>query len=65
MRAEAPAGGDAVIVDHTQRPEAHMGRIIVIGEGKRMVRIEPAVVGMAAFGAATQGKHGELLISII
>src|SRR3974377_1549748 len=35
--------------------------IIVIGKQKREVRIQPAVVGMAAVAALADGNHGMLL----
>lgn len=49
MRAETLAGRDAIIVDDAQRTEAHVRRIVIISKGKGVMRIQPAVVGTAAF----------------
>jgi len=51
MAAEAGAGRDPVFVDHPQRAEAHLLRIVIIGKGKGMPGIQPAVIRMAALGA--------------
>jgi hypothetical protein len=32
--AEAHPGLDPVLVDHAQRAETHVGRIVIVGEGK-------------------------------
>ncbi|MCY1365470.1 hypothetical protein D9M69_523160 [compost metagenome] len=61
VRPEAAAGGDAVVVDHAQRAEAHVSRVVVVGEGKGVKRIEPAMVGVASFGSAANCKHCGLL----
>jgi hypothetical protein len=52
MGAETRAGLHPVIVDHAQHPVTHVARILVIREREAVVRIEPAVIGMAALGAA-------------
>ena len=57
VRAEARAGLHAVLVDDAQRAEAHVLRVVVVGEGEAVIRIEPAVVGVAAFVGAAQGDH--------
>src|SRR5215470_1923023 len=44
MRAEAAARGDTVVVNHSQGAEAHLTRIVVIAEGKRVVTVEPVDV---------------------
>ena len=49
MRAETLTGRNAVVIDDTQRPEAHLRRVVIIGKGKAVVRVQPAVVGMSAF----------------
>ena len=67
MRAEALSAGDAIVVDDPQRPEAHVGGIEVIGKRERVLRLQPAVIGLAAFLglAKLQGArvdlHGERL----
>src|SRR5882724_10262415 len=47
--AETLAGRDAVIIDDSQRAEAHVRRIVIIGEGERMMRVKPTVVGVTPF----------------
>src|SRR5688572_29597945 len=60
--AEALARLHAVLVDHPQRAEAHVLRVVVVGEGKAVVRVEPAVVGVAPLGAAAQFRgHRKVL----
>ncbi|MNT22915.1 hypothetical protein D3C72_1583170 [compost metagenome] len=56
--AEALAGRDAVLVDHPQHREAHVGGIVVVGEREGVVGVEPAVIGMAALVAGAKGQHG-------
>ncbi|MNR63671.1 hypothetical protein D3C85_1860610 [compost metagenome] len=59
--AEAAPGGDAVVIDHAQRTKAHVIRVVVVGEGKGVKRIEPSMVGVASFGGAADRKHCGLL----
>lgn len=46
---EAAAWGDMVVIDDAERAEAHVGRVVVIGEGEGVTAFEPAVAGEAAF----------------
>src|SRR6185436_2970104 len=55
--AEALAGLHPVLVDHPQRAVAHVPGVVVVGEGERVVGVEPAVVGVAALRAAAQFGH--------
>src|SRR6185503_5788726 len=48
VRGKAAAGGDAVLVDDAQRPEADVLRIVVMAEGEAVFRVEPAEIGFAA-----------------
>ena len=48
MGAKAAAGRDTVFIDHAQRAEAHMLRIVVVGERKAVPGIQPSMVGMTA-----------------
>src|SRR5262249_31838879 len=57
VRAEAGAGRDPVLVDDAQWPELDVLRVEVIGEGKRVIRLEPAVVGIAALVTASDVLH--------
>jgi hypothetical protein len=58
VRAEAGARGNAVFVDDAQVAHAHVRRVVVIGEGKAVVALEPAVVGIAPVGGLAQRDHG-------
>ena len=62
VRAESPAGADAVFVDDAQRAEAHVFRVIVGREGKGVGRVEPAVIGVAALVAVANRDHGESFV---
>ena len=44
VRAEALPGRDTVFVDDPQRSEAHVLRVVVVGEGEGVEGPEPAVV---------------------
>ena len=49
------AGLHAVLVDDAQRPVAHVARVAVVREGKRVAAVEPAQLGAAAVvGTANQ-----------
>ena len=58
--AEARARLHAVLVDHAQRAELDVLGIEVIGEREAVLRLEPAVVGVAALVAASDLVHGYL-----
>jgi hypothetical protein len=57
MGAEAGAGGDAVFIDDAQIAPAHMGRIVVAGEGKAVLGHQPAMVGVAPVGGFADADH--------
>jgi hypothetical protein len=48
MRSEASARCDTIVVEHPKDTEAHVLRIVVIGEREREVRIQPATIRMSA-----------------
>jgi len=48
MRRETFARRHTILVDDAQRGKAHVPRVVIIGEGKRMPGVEPAVIGVAA-----------------
>src|SRR6266849_3313560 len=62
MRADTRASLHPVLVEHAQHAVAHMARILVIREREAVVRIEPAVIGMAALGAASRLDHAGSLL---
>src|SRR5690348_5106196 len=57
VRAEAGARANAILVDHAQRAEAHVQRIVVIGKREAVEGAQPAVVGIASFFGAAQRLH--------
>ena len=57
VRAEAGAGGDGVVVEDAQVAEAHVRRVVVVGEREAVVAVEPAVVGVAAVLRLADGEH--------
>src|SRR5580765_2230355 len=59
MGSEAAAGGDSVVVEDAQRAEAVVLGIAIVCKRKRVIRVEPAVVGVASIGAASNGDHLE------
>ena len=57
VHAEAAARRDAILVDHAQHAPAHVVRILIFGEGEAVARLQPAVVGEAAFGGKSWADH--------
>ena len=57
VRRKAVAAGDAVVVHDAQRAKLHVLGIEIIGERKREVGVQPAVVGVPAFVALANGNH--------
>ena len=51
-------GCDAVLVDHAQRPEAHVPRIVIVAERERVPAGEPAELGDSALGRFADLQHG-------
>ena len=41
--------GDSVLVHNTERPKAHLIRVVIGSERKRVVGIEPPMIGVAPF----------------
>src|SRR5688572_6885524 len=50
MHAEALARRDPVLVHHPQGPEAHVLRVVVVRERKRVAGLQPAMVETAPIG---------------
>jgi hypothetical protein len=57
MKAETAAGRDAVFVDDAKAAEAHLFGVVVVGEGERVVRVEPAMLCMTALAAFAKSDH--------
>src|ERR1019366_3798027 len=57
MGTEACALLYPALVDHAQRTEIHLLRIEVIREREGVIRLEPAMIGIATFGTAPDFLH--------
>jgi hypothetical protein len=57
VSVESAGSGDAVIIDHAQRAEAHVLRVAVIGERERVVAVEPAMIGVPAIFGFSDLDH--------
>ncbi|MOA25201.1 hypothetical protein D3C78_1459130 [compost metagenome] len=60
MRREATASGDQVVVPDPQVAPLHPLRVIVLGKGKVMVGVEPAMVGVTKALEGAQLQHDGL-----
>ncbi|MCY1454688.1 hypothetical protein D9M71_717700 [compost metagenome] len=58
VRREAAAGSDQVVVPYPQVAPVHARRVVVFGERKMVMGIEPAVVGVAEAFERSQLQHG-------
>ena len=63
VRAEAHARRHAVLVDDAQDAPAHLGRVVILGEGEAVLRPQPAVVGVAALLGRSDDNHGESFVN--
>ncbi len=54
------ARSDAIFVNHPQAPEPHELWIIIIGKRKRVVRVEPAMIGVAPLFISANLYHLEI-----
>src|ERR1044072_186086 len=59
MGAETRAGLYAVLVSDARGAVAHVIGVVVVGEGEAVMEMEPAVVGVAAFGGAPKLDHDD------
>src|SRR5262249_49804808 len=57
VRAEAGARLHAVVVDHTQRAEAHVLRVVVVPEREGVAAVEPAELRAAALVRRSDLDH--------
>src|SRR5262245_33654229 len=57
MRAKALAGLNAVLVDNAQRAKPHMGAVVIVCEGERVVGVQPAMVKMASLMGFAYRDH--------
>src|SRR5262249_2188364 len=63
MHAESLPGGYAILVDYAQAAKAHELRIVIVAERKRVIGVEPAVVGMAPILTLANLNH--ILVSLL
>src|SRR2546421_611826 len=61
VSAEALARLNAILVDHAKRAKAHEARLVVIGEGKRVVALEPTVLGVSPLLGSAHSNHDAIL----
>ena len=62
VHPEPLTGLHPVVVDDPQGAKAHVGGVVVIAEGKRVIGVEPAVVEVASLGSLANLDHGCLLL---
>ena len=60
MHAETAPGRDDIIVEHPQRAEPHVLRVIVFAKRKCMVAVEPVDFGAASFFGFADGDRENL-----
>ena len=58
VHPKAFTGGDGVVVDHQQRPEACPGRIEVVGEREGVAGIQPAQAAVEALSRGADQEFG-------
>ena len=59
MCAKACAGRDAVFIDHTQVAPTHVVCVMVASKAKRVIALEPAVIGVATVLGFAKGDHDD------
>ena len=57
VRAESLGGLDGIVVDHPQRAEAHLIRVVMLPERKGVSGIEPSGAGVKSFAGLAQRDH--------
>ena len=57
MRAESFSRLNPIFVDDPKRSEPHELRIVVIREGKGVIALEPAVLGVPSFARSANSNH--------
>jgi len=63
--SEAPSRRDSIVIDDAQRTETHMRRIMVAGERKGVVTIDPAQIGMPTLSASANSDHSLLSLPLL
>src|SRR5229473_2254828 len=57
---ESGAGADPILIDHAQRAEAHLFRIVVIAEREGVAAVQPSEIGGSPLRGGPHGDHGTL-----
>ena len=58
--AEPRPGPDPVLIDNSQRAEAHVTGVVVVAKRKGVTTVQPPQIGRAAFLRASHCDHGQL-----
>ena len=58
VHVEAPPRRNAVVIDHTQGPEAHPGGVEMVGKTEAVPAVEPAVLAVEAFSGRPPHQIG-------
>src|SRR5579863_7008131 len=58
MRWKSVVGRNPIFIDDAQRAKSHPLGIPIVGKAEGVLRLEPAVISTAAFGAGTNLNHG-------
>jgi hypothetical protein len=66
MHAEALAWPYDVVIQHAQHAEVNPRWVVPVGKAEAVMRIEPAVVGVAAFGGGVEdGFHTNFYLRLL
>src|SRR4051812_22385981 len=57
MHREAIRRRDAVIVDHAQRAESHVLRVVIFAKAEGVIRVEPVPLDVPAVTALADADH--------
>ena len=57
MQAEPFSDSHPVFIDHAKGTETHIAWVVIVGKRKRMVRLQPAMVGIAPVLRISDGNH--------
>src|SRR3954469_21017394 len=57
VRTESIARRHVILVDHSEGPEAHMLRIVIIRERETVIGVQPAMIEVASFVGGSKCDH--------
>jgi hypothetical protein len=57
VRGKPVARADAVVVEHPERTEAHVRRVVVLAEREAVAAVEPPKIRAATFRGGTTNDH--------